>query len=66
MVRDSGPQSYAILKKHFLDGPRKCKVEKALVGNGEDDEDWRECEENDNEAVKVVVVRLETMQKWND
>ena len=38
------------------EGDAEYEVEESFVGDGEDDEDWGECEEDDDEAVEVVVV----------
>lgn len=33
-------------------------VEQPFIGYGENDEDWRKCEEYNDETVKVVIYRL--------
>jgi len=45
------------------DGGAEGEVEEAFVGDGEDDEEWGEGEEDDGEAVEVMVVWLETVKK---
>ena len=41
------------------------EVEKTFVGKGEDDKGWRKCEEDDDEAMEVVVVWVETVEEWH-
>lgn len=46
------------------EGSAKGEVEKSFVGEGENDEGWRKGEEDDDEAMEVVIVRVETVEKW--
>lgn len=39
------------------------EVKQPFVGNGEDDEDRRESQKQDDEAVEIMAVRLEAMKK---
>ena len=41
------------------------QIEEALVRDCEDDEDWRKCQEDDDQPVEIMVVWLKAMQKWH-
>lgn len=47
------------------EGEAEGEVEESLVGDCEDDERWCEGEEQDDQAVEVVVVRLEAVEEWD-
>jgi len=42
------------------------QIEQTLVGDCEDDEDWRKCQEDDHQPVEIMVVWLKSMQKWHN
>ena len=46
------------------EGGAEGEVEESFVGDGQDDEDWREGQKDDDEAVEVVVVWLKTVEEW--
>ncbi len=37
------------------------EVEESFVGDGEEDEDWRERQEDDHESVEIVIIWVEAM-----
>lgn len=45
------------------EGGAEGEVEEPFIGDGEDYEGWRECETNDDEAVKVMVVWTKFVDK---
>lgn len=45
------------------EGGAEDEVEESFVGDGEDDEDWGEGQEDDDEAVEVVVVGLKAVEE---
>lgn len=45
------------------EGGAESEVEESFVGDGQDDENGREGEEDDDEAVEIVVVGLETIEE---
>lgn len=45
------------------EGYAKAQIEKAFVGYGEDDKDRSKSQEDDHEAMNVVVVGLKAVQK---
>ena len=40
------------------------QVEESFVGDGENDKDWRKSEKHYDESVKIVILWLETVEKW--
>ena len=45
------------------EGGAEGKVEESFVGDGQDDEDGREGEEDDDEAVEIVIIWLKAVEK---
>lgn len=45
------------------EGGAEGEVEESFVGNGQDDEDGREGEEDDDEAVEIVIIWLEAVEE---
>lgn len=45
------------------EGRAEGEVEKSFVGDGEDDENWRERQEYYYQSMEIVVVRLKPMQE---
>lgn len=43
----------------------ESEVKESFVGDGEKNEDGREGQEDDHQAVEVVVVGLKTVQEWH-
>lgn len=44
-------------------GSAEDEVKEPFVGDGEDDEDWRESQKQDDEPVEIMAVGLEAMEK---
>lgn len=45
------------------EGGAEDEIKESFVGYGEDDEDWGEGQEDDDEAVEVVIIGLKTMEE---
>ena len=57
----------AVFEAHPAEeGVSDGEVEKAFVGDGEDDEERAEGEEGDGEAVEVVVAGLQSVEEGDD
>ena len=45
------------------EGGAKCEVEESFVGDGQDDEDGREGEKDDDEAMEIMVIWLVAVEE---
>lgn len=52
-------QSYPGGQSHAKD-----EVKEPLVGNGKDNERWREGEEKDHQAVQVMPIGIQAVEEW--
>ena len=44
----------------------ETKIEEPFVRDGQDDEDWRKCQEYDHQSMQVMLVGRQTMKEWHE